>query len=479
MKSPIFYGLCKYAKKQHIPFNAPGHKGKVTMRAKNLSILDSSGSSKYGDSLNIRELISASENELTKKYKTHRTMYLRNGATGGIYAMVAAYLKRGDKIIVDRECHKSVIDALIIQGIEPIYVRRKQTFPYAISGGVDIDAMERAIVSNKDAKGVIVASPTYYGVVSDIKALSRLCHAYGMKLLVDETLGAHFGFCEKLPPSASSLGADICVQSAHKTLGSFGGGALMHINDTTIDMQRIDDIVKMYESPEASASILCTLENAVYYAHENSERFERMIEDIEKCKKVICENTAICWLGNELRGNNSICEMDMSRIVLNFSHAKITGYDAADFLRSKANIEVESATESNVVFLVSIYNTTSEIKKLFHGLASLSKNVSGKATVIEEETESRIPEESELKLTPEKAFNSSGELVTAEESLGRINKRIIYRLPDEVPLVLPGERINHHHLVEISRILSAKGVVKGLGPQNMVEVVSISESFGI
>lgn len=479
MKSPIFDGLYKYAKNQLIPFNAPGHKGKVTMRAKNLSLLDLNGSSKDNDALNLRELIYESEEGLTKKYKTLRTMYLRNGSTGGIYAMVGAYLRRGDKIIVDRECHRSVINALIIQGLEPIYVKRKQTFPYSICGGMDIDALEKAIISNKDAKAMLITSPTYYGVVSDIKTISKLCHAYGLKLLVDESLGGHFGFCQKLPQSAISLGADISVQSTHKTLGSFGGGGLMHINDPEIDLQRITDVVRMYESPEASSAVLCTLENSVYYALENSDRFERMLEDIEKCKKVICDNTAICWLGNELKGQNFIFEMDPSRIVLNFSHAKITGYEAADILRNKGKIEVESATESNVVFLVSIYNTTSEIKKLFHALASLSKNVSGKTAVIEEETKSFLTEEDELKLTPEKAFNSSSEFVTAEDALGRINKRIIYRLPDEVPMILPGERIKHHHLMEISKLLSANGVVKGLGPQNTVEVVSITESFGI
>ncbi len=479
MKSPIFDGLYKYAKMQRIPFNAPGHKGKVTMRAKNLSMLDLYGSSKDGDALNLRELTAVSEDEISRKYKTCRTMYLRNGATGGIYAMLAAYLRRGDKVIVDRECHRSVINALIIQGLEPIYVKRAFNYQYGISGGVDLDALERTIISNKDAKAVIITSPTYYGVVSDIKSISRVCHDNNMKLLVDEALGAHFGFCKLLPEPAVKLGADLSVHSVHKTLGSFGGGALLHINDPDIDFQRITDVVRMYESSSASPALLCTLENAVYYAFENSDLFERMLAETEKCKKVICENTAIRWLGNELSGTDGIYEMDPSRIVLNFSHAKMDGYTAADFLRNKANIEVESASESNVVCLISIYNSVHEIRKLFHALAALSKKITGKNVVVDAVEEHMPPEDLDMRLTPEKAFNSSSEFVTADYSLDRINKRIIYRMPDEIPLILPGEKIKNCHLLEISKIIASNGVVKGLAPGNLLEVVNITESFGI
>ena len=456
MRSPIFNGLYKFSKTQRIPFNAPGHKGKVTMRARNLSMLDLNGSSKDGDALNLRELTAVSEDEISQKYKTCRTMYLRNGATGGIYAMLGAYLRPGDRVIVDRECHRSVINALIIQGLEPIYVKRTFNYQYSICGGIDPEAIERAIISNRDAKAVIITSPTYYGVISDIKTIARVCHGYGVKLLVDEALGAHFGFSEKLPKSSVKLGADLAVQSVHKTLGSFGGGALLHINDPEIDFQRITDVVRMYESSSASPALLCTLENAIYYAFENADLFDRMLAEIEKCKKVICENTAIRWLGNELSGTDSIY-----------------------FLRNKANIEVESASESNVICLVSIYNSGGEIKKLFHALASLSKNITSKSAVVNDVIDNRIPEDLDLRLTPSSAFHSSSEFVTADMAIDRINKRIIYRMPDEIPIILPGERIRDCHLLEISKILSADGVVKGLGPQNTVEVVSITESFGI
>ena len=479
MRSPIFNGLYKFSKIQRIPFNAPGHKGKVTMRARNLSMLDLNGSSKDGDALNLRELTAVSEDEISKKYKTCRTMYLRNGATGGIYAMMGAYLRPGDRVIVDRECHRSVINALIIQGLEPIYVKRSFNYQYSICGGVDPEAIERAIVSYRDAKAVIITSPTYYGVISDVKSIAGICHRYGVKLLVDEALGAHFGFSEKLPKSSIKLGADLAVHSVHKTLGSFGGGALLHINDPEIDFQRITDVARMYESSSASPALLCTLENAVYYAFENTDLFDRMLAQIEKCKKVICENTAIRWLGNELSGTDSIYEMDPSRIVLNFSHARMNGYEAANFLRNKANIEVESASESNVVCLVSIYNSSGEIKKLFHALASLSKNISEKTAVINDVIDNRIPEDLDLRLSPTSAFHSSSEFVSADMAIDRINKRIVYRMPDEIPLILPGERIRDCHLLEISKILSADGVVKGLGPQNTVEVVGITESFGI
>lgn len=478
MRPPIFNGLYKYSKMQRIPFNAPGHKGKVTMRARTLSQLDLYGSSKDGDALNLRELTAVSEDEISKMYGTCRSMYLRNGATGGIYAMLAAYLKRGDKVIVDRECHRTVINALIIQGLEPVFVKRNYNYQLSFYNSIEPDAIEKTIISNKDAKAVLITSPTFYGVVSDVKEIANICHKYGMKLLVDEALGAHFGFSKRLPKPAVKLGADLSVHSAHKTLGAFGGGALLHINDADIDFQRITDITRMYETAAASPALLCTLENAVYYAFENSERFDIMIEEIEKCRKVICENTPIRWLGTEVC-TNGIYNIDISRIVLNFSRAKMSGYDAADFLRKKYNIEVESENENNVVCLVSIYNSSGEIKKLFHALAALAKSIKNKNLIINDITTNEEAEDSDFRLTPEKAFNASSDFVSPDLALGRINKRIIYRMPDEIPLVIPGEKIKNIHLVEIGKILSANGTVKGLTPDNRIEVVGITDSFGI
>jgi len=478
VKPPIYTGLYKYAKMQRIPFNAPGHKGKVTMRTRSLSQLDLFGSSKDGDALNLRELIATSEDEISQKYKTCRSMYLRNGATGGIYTMLAAYMNRGDKVIVDRECHRAVINGIIIQGLEPVFVKRSYNYQLSFSNSVDPEALEKTIVSNKDAKAVIITSPTYYGVVSDIKTIAAICHKYGMKLLVDEALGAHFGFSEKLPKPAIKLGADLSVQSAHKTLGSFGGGALLHINDPDIDFQRITDFARMYETSAASPALLCTLENAVYYAFENSERFDMMLAEIENDRKVICENTPIRWLGNEICGNG-IFDTDISRIVLNFSHAKMSGYDAAAYLRNKYNIEVESENENNVVCLVSIYNSHSEIKKLFHALAALAKSIKNKNLIINDVITNEETEESEFRLTPEKAFNSSSDFVSPDMAIGRINKRIVYRMPDEIPIIIPGEKIKNIHLMEISKILSTSGTVKGLTKDNRIEVVGISDTFGI
>ncbi len=479
MKSPIFDGLYKYAKLQKIPFNAPGHKGRVSMRTKSLSTLDLYGSSKDGDALNLRELIAVSEDTITKKYGTLRSMYLRNGATSGIYAMLGAYLRYGDKIIVDRECHRSVVNALMIQGLEPVFVKRVYNYQYAINGGVDPDAIERAIISNKDAKAVIITSPTYYGIVSDVKLIANICHKYGVKLLVDEALGAHFGFCDNLPKSAINLGADLCVQSVHKSMGAFGGGALLHIADSDIDFQRVTDLARMYESSCASPALLCTLENAVYYAFENGDLFSRIIAETKKLRKYIEENTPFRWFGNELCGVDNIYDTDPMRLVLNLSKTKTDGYFVADYLRNKADIEVESASDKNVVFLVSIYNSVHEVRKLFHALAVLSKTIEAKKVVVDDVLEHTTPEDLDIKLTPERAFNSSGEFVKPEYSVDRVNKRIIYRMPDEVPIVLPGEKIKQCHLLEISKIIASGGSVKGLGPDNTLEVVTLSESFGL
>ena len=346
-------------------------------------------------------------------------------------------------------------------------------------GGVNPEAIEKAIISNREAKAVLITSPTYFGIVSDIKAISIICKKYGVKLLLDEALGAHFGFCNSLPKPAVKLGADISTQSVHKSLGAFGGGALLHIADPQIDFQRVCDTLRMIESSSISPSLLCTLENAVFYAFENEDVFERIIAETQKYKKLIAENTPFCWLEGELQGADNVFDTDPLRMVLNLSHAKLDGYAVAEYLKNKADIEAESASENNVVFLVSIYNSTSEIRKLFHALTNLAKSVESKRVVVDDVVEHTAPGDMDMRLTPESAFNASGEFVNAEYALERVSKRTIYRMPDEVPIVLPGEKIKNCHLLEISKIISANGTVKGLGADNTIEVVSLSDSFGL
>lgn len=477
MKAPIFDGINKHTKNRGIPFISPGHKARITMRAKSVSLIDLYGYD--NDSLDMKELIAESEDIITRKYSTCRTMYLRNGATGGIYAMLGTYTVPGDKVIVDRECHRSVVNALILLGLTPVFVKRNYNYQLSMVGGVDTQALENTIITNSDAKAVIVTSPNYYGVVSDIKTIARICHSHGIKLLVDEALGAHFGFSRSMPSPAARQNADVSVQSVSKTLGSLKGGALIHIADPDIDFQRMCDLIRMYETSSASPALLCTLENAVYYAFENGDVFERIFKEIEKSRKLISENTSIQWLGRELSGNDYIFDMDPFRIVLNLSRAKIDGYTLAETLRKKEDIEVEAATENSVVCIASIYNTVHEIRKLTQALMNLSKKIGEKTVLINDVMENAVPEDLDMRMTPEKAFNASGEFLASEYCHERISKRTIYRMPDQVPIVFPGERIKNYHILEISKVLSSGGTVKGLGPDNSVEVVSLAESFNL
>ncbi len=477
MKTPIFDGINKHSKNRGIPFISPGHKGRITMRAKSVSRIDLYGYD--NDSLDMKELIAESEDIISQKYSTCRTMYLRNGATGGIYAMLGTYTVPGDKIIVDRECHKSVVNAMTVLGLSPVFVKRNYNYQLSMSGGVDTDALEKAIISAPDAKAVVITSPNYYGVVSDIKTIARICHSYGKKLLVDESLGAHFGFSKNMPQPSAKQGADVSVQSASKTLGSLKGGALLHIADPDINFQRICDLVRMYETSSSSPALLCTLENAVYYAFENPELFERLYREIDKGRKLISENTPIQWLGSELCKSDYICDMDPFRIVLNLSRAKLDGYTLAETLRKKEDIEAEAATDNFVICSVSIYNTVHEIQRLTRALMNIAKKIEEKSVLVNDVVENAVPEDLDIRMTPEKAFNAPGEFLPSELCLERVSKRTIYRMPDEIPIVFPGEKIKNYHILEISKVLSSKGTVKGLGPANTVEVVALAESYNL
>lgn len=231
MRVPIIEGLDHYINKNKTRFHMPGHKGKKALinwanLIPQIDVTEIEGT----DNLHSPSSIILESLKLASKtFKTKRTYYSVNGTTAGIYAAIMSSTKPGDKILIQRNCHKSVYNAIILGKLNPIYIYPNYNNEYNIVTDINPDDIEKALLEHSDIKAVVITNPSYYGVCSDVESIAKTVHKYNKILIVDEAHGSHLIFSDKLPKSAIECGADIVLQSTHKTLPAFTQLSLIHI----------------------------------------------------------------------------------------------------------------------------------------------------------------------------------------------------------------------------------------------------------
>ena len=475
MKPPIYNGLIKYISKQRIQFTSPGHKGKVRMRVDSLCKLDVANPAETDDFHNPNSFITESENQIAGIFGTDNSFYLTSGAAAGIYASLASVCNAGDKIIVDPECDKSVINAITILALIPVFLKRSHNRKYDISGGIDTEELEYLTEQHRDAKVMLITSPTYYGVCVNIRKAAEIAHGKKMLLVVDESLGAHFNFCSEFPDTALECGADVVIHSCSETLGGFSGSGLIHISRNAIAEDTIREQLAIYQGGSDSFASLCATENAIGYVFKNSKKYASLLKELERGKHVINHSTDIMWFDAEYNNGALIDRLDPLRVVLNFSKVDISATDAAKILVGKYGIEPETADRNNLVFTVSIYNTPTEVRRLVNSCVAIGKLACPKITLEEDEL---VPHRRKVvKVLPYKAFNCEGEKVHYMDSEGRLCRRLIYKCPHGTPIIIPGEKITAEHIARIGEIIRHGGALSGIDDSHRLEVLSLGDSF--
>lgn len=466
MPMSINQGISQYVRRKRISFAMPGHKGKNSTGIRDFFALDVTELDDTDNLLNPTSYIKESQSKLAQIYGASSSYYLLGGSTCGIYTMISLAVSEGDKIIVDRFCHKSVICAIILCGARPVYVMPGYNYRFGFTGGMGRADIELAIMQNPDAKAVIITSPTYYGTVSDIKSISETVHDAGMLMLVDEAHGAHFHLSSFLPDSAVRSGADMVVQSVHKTLGSLSGGALLHIN-TPIDEATVLNTLSMYQTSSPSYACLCALEAAVYDGLRLGDNYKKIIDEVDKQRKILNKQGKVYWIGEEMVGNCNVAGIDKTRIVINFSSLPVTGFGAAKLLQSKYNIEVEMADENNIVCIVTPYNKISDIRTLARAVSDITKNMS---TSLPRTATDDYPVP-HVAMTPRQAHFSPTEAVDMIDSVGRVCGAAVCKYPPGIPLILPGEKIRAEHLRVITASADKGITITGISPGGKITVV--------
>ncbi|WP_125154553.1 aminotransferase class I/II-fold pyridoxal phosphate-dependent enzyme [Clostridium rectalis] len=452
---PLVEGVLKYVKENNISFSMPGHKnGKgffATEEGKTFinNILSCDITEVEGvDNLHNPEgIIKEASELLTQLYGSKKSYFLVNGSTSGNLIMVYSSFKEGDKVIIDRSCHKSIFNAIILKKLKPVYIKNRVCNSFNAPISINMEHFFQVIKNNRDAKGIILTYPNYYGICCDLEKIIEEAKNYNMKVLIDSAHGAHFGISNKLPKSAVKLGADMVVTSSHKTLASFTQTAFLHIN-SNINKDKVDFYFSSFSSTSPSYLLMCSMDYGRYYLQKyGRNEYNNLIELAEKYKNKINNIDNMHVIDEQDINENYSYFMDRSRYIINLNN----NYNSNLLLKylRENKIQCEMSDTHNIVLIFSPFNTEEDFKYLYEVLrkCDLSKMKFQSINI----HEYSIPV---LKLSPHEAVNKPKKKIDIEGSLGRICGENIIPYPPGIPLIMMGEIIDKETIIMLKYYLN-------------------------
>lgn len=452
MKKTIINELSEIVDKDLISFHVPGHKlGKIYDRLGYTSIIEKiykmDTTEIIGtDNLHLPEgIIRKSQQRASEAFKSDYTYYLINGTTCGIQASIMAICSPKDKLIVNRDCHQSVINGCILGDIKPVYINSNINKENNIINGVNINEVINVINSNLDAKVILLTYPTYYGCTYDLKTICDYAHNKNMIVIIDEAHGAHLGLSDELPQTALEQGADIVIQSTHKTLPSFTQSSMIHTKGNRVDNNRLEVNLRMIQSSSPSYTLMASLELAVdIYINSGKELMNELLFNIYKFKDNIKNRIPM----------NIYNDYDKTKIFIESKKLGLTGYKLEEVLRYKYNIQVELSNYYGILLICTIGNISKDFDILEKALIDIYNKCNDEIYIEEIIYPKDIPIQA---LTPREAFYKPKKSVKIYESVGKISGEYIIPYPPGISLLSPGEIISKD-IIDYILYCSKKGM---------------------
>jgi arginine/lysine/ornithine decarboxylase len=385
-----------------------------------------------------------------------RSWFLTNGATQGNHALCLALAPLGTRIVAQRNSHASIVDGLVLSGGLPSFVAPEYDDELGITHCVTPAALAGALAEAPDAKAAFLVSPTYYGMAADVAGCAEVAHAAGVPLVVDQSWGPHFGFNDRLPPTALSQGADAMLTSTHKIAGSLTQSAMLHVGSGLVDAAPVARALRLLRTTSPSSLLIASLDGARRQLSLHGEQLlHETLEAIDVARAKLETVPGIALVDAGLVGRMGVAGYDPLRIVLDVRGTGRTGYELADALRRAYDVHVELPMQATIVFVVGMGETAAALRRLAGDVEETVKRLAepgATAPIVPPATSLR----NEVALSPREAFLGDAEVVAVDDAVGRISCESIASYPPGVPALLPGERISAE-TVGYLRELAASG----------------------
>ena len=458
-RAPIFEALERYKSMRIVPFDVPGHKrGKgnpelTKFLGEKCLTVDVNSMKPLDNLCHPVSVIKEAEELAARAFGAQHAFFMVNGTTSAVQSMIMSVCTRGDKIIMPRNVHRSAINALIISGAVPVYVNPSINKQLGIPLGMSVADVKKAIEQNPDAKAVLVNNPTYYGICSDLRTITKLAHQHGMKVLVDEAHGTHFYFGENLPVSAMAAGADMAAVSMHKTGGSLTQSSFLLSKHPDLHQGYIRQIINLTQTTSGSYLLLSSLDlSRRNLALHGKEIFARVKELAQYAREEINKLGGFYAFSSELIDGDAIFDFDTTKLSVHTRDIGLAGIEVYDLLRDEYDIQIEFGDIGNILAIISVGDNMFVMERLISAMAEI-KRIYQKDKAGMYDHEYINPE---VVMTPQEAFYAAKHAMPIEQSAGQICSEFVMCYPPGIPILAPGERITSE-ILDYIEYAKAKG----------------------
>ncbi len=461
----LYSRLKAYSDTDYYGFHMPGHKRNQIRFGEGLPYgIDITEIEGFDDLHHADGIIKEAQQEAARLYGAEETKFLVNGSTAGILSAVLGCTKKGDQILVARNCHKSVYHAIFLNELEPVYLWPGFSRQFQLNTEISVSAVKAALTKHSRIKAVVIVSPTYDGVVSDIESIAEAVHERGIPLIVDEAHGAHFGFHPYFPENALKRGADVVIHSLHKTLPSLTQTALLHMRGEYIDKRRISSYLDMLQSSSPSYILMASIHECIRMLREEKEQlFEPYVRNLDTLRKNLQNLKHLKLVQTE--------HYDRSKLVISVRHTDMSGRELYRELLEKYHLQMEMAAGSYVLAMTSPGDTKEGFARLEQALFELDAAAKLRENVQEDDI-AKLPENPVICTSAKAALCGAKETtyLPVEKSEGMISLEYAYLYPPGCPMIVPGERISRECIKRLAGYQKLGFKIEGLEKEGSIGV---------
>lgn len=458
----IYDKLKEYSTTDAYPFHMPGHKrqlsGDILSDISQIDITEIDG---FDDLHDPNGMLKEAQDKASALYGSEDSFFLVNGSTCGILSAIAACVPRDGWLMMARNCHKSVYHAALLGGFKTVYIYPEEEDGFSFCQGIKLDQIERAVRDfskihpGEKISALVLTSPTYEGVLSDVAQIVKFMHKKEIPVIVDEAHGAHLGLAQGIPENSCKAGADLVIHSLHKTLPAMTQTALLHVNGSLVNRDRLRHFLSIYQTSSPSYVLMASIDKAVTMMRENGEEYFHNF--LQRRRKLM----------NALQGCKRLCVyqeegIDPCKLVISTKGSKINGKMLYDTLRLKYGLQFEMAAGDYVVAILTVMDTEEGFQRLAQAILEIDAKT--EACRLPEITENifKLPEAGVVYTIERASLEEAYRWMPYDQAKGRISGGFVFVYPPGIPILAPGERILPEHIQSLKRMQKQGLVIKGL-----------------